>query len=80
MADGSEENREFLGAGLAFPLGVDEEGKVRMNRLEDQVRQSILLILQTAPCWISKRDRWMYVYRKDPLPPGPKSCGRFCAS
>jgi hypothetical protein len=50
-----------------------------MNRLEDQVRQSILLILQTAPCWISKRDRWMYVYRKESLPPGPKSCGRFSA-
>jgi uncharacterized protein len=48
MADGPEESKEFLGAGLAFPLGVDEEGKVRMNRLEDQVRQSILLILRTA--------------------------------
>jgi phage baseplate assembly protein W len=40
--------REFLGAGVAFPLGLDSDGRVAMRSLEDQVRQSILLILQTA--------------------------------
>ncbi len=48
MADESGESKEFLGAGLAFPLGIDAEGRIRMNRLEDQVHQSILLILRTA--------------------------------
>ena len=40
--------REFLGAGVAFPLGLDSDGRVAMRSLEDQVRQSILLILRTA--------------------------------
>lgn len=48
MANGSSEGKEFLGAGLAFPLGVDAQGRMAMNSLEGQVRQSILLILQTA--------------------------------
>jgi hypothetical protein len=42
------EGKEFLGAGVAFPLGVDSAGRVAMNSLEEQVRQSILLIAQTA--------------------------------
>lgn len=40
--------REFLGAGLAFPMRVDSQGRIAMNSLDDHVRQSILLILQTA--------------------------------
>ena len=40
--------RAFLGAGWAFPLGVDHEGKIRAVSLEDDVRQAILLIIQTA--------------------------------
>ena len=47
MADLSD-GREFLGAGVAFPLGVDAQGGIAMNSLEDHVRQSVLLILQTA--------------------------------
>jgi phage baseplate assembly protein W len=39
---------EFLGAGMAFPLQVNDDGLVAMNALEHHVRQSILLILQTA--------------------------------
>jgi Bacteriophage baseplate protein W len=39
---------EFLGAGIAFPLHVNEDGLIAMNALEDHVHQSILLILQTA--------------------------------
>jgi phage baseplate assembly protein W len=42
------EGRAFLGEGVAFPLGVDGAGRIIMNRLEDQVRQSIRLILSTA--------------------------------
>lgn len=40
--------KEFLGSGIAFPLRVDDKGQLAMNSLENQVRQSILLILQTA--------------------------------
>ena len=42
------EGKEFLGAGLAFPLGVDSAGRIAMHSLEEQVRQSVLLILRTA--------------------------------
>jgi len=42
------EGKEFLGAGVAFPLGVDAQGRIAMRSLEDQVRQSILLILRTG--------------------------------
>jgi hypothetical protein len=48
MSNGSGSNNQFLGAGVAFPLGVDGRGKVGMNAYEEHVRQSILLILQTA--------------------------------
>jgi uncharacterized protein len=44
----SHQSKEFLGAGIAFPLHVNEDGLIAMNALEDHVRQSILLILQTA--------------------------------
>jgi len=40
--------KEFLGAGVAFPLGLDSQGRIAMRQLDDQVRQSILLILRTA--------------------------------
>jgi phage baseplate assembly protein W len=48
MTAPADDGREFLGAGLAFPLGLDEQGQLRMNSLEDHVRQSIGLILETA--------------------------------
>lgn len=54
MSNGSVEGKEFLGAGIAFPLRL-EQGQIVMNSLEDRVRQSILLILQTA-----KGDRVMH--------------------
>ena len=44
----SDHSSEFLGAGIAFPLHVNEDGLIAMNALEHHVRQSILLILQTA--------------------------------
>ena len=47
--DGPDDQRsEFLGAGIAFPLHVNEDGLIAMNALEHHVRQSIRLILQTA--------------------------------
>jgi uncharacterized protein len=47
--DGPDDHRsEFLGAGIAFPLHVNEDGLIAMNALEQHVRQSIHLILQTA--------------------------------
>jgi len=48
MANPSETGKEFLGAGVAFPFAVDAQGQLAMNGLEDHVRQSILLIAQTA--------------------------------
>ena len=44
----TDHSSEFLGAGIAIPLHVNENGLIAMNALEDHVRQSILLILQTA--------------------------------
>jgi len=48
MGNGSSEDRKFLGKGIAFPFAVDSQGHIAMNSFEDQVRQSILLILKTA--------------------------------
>jgi phage baseplate assembly protein W len=48
MINDPAEGKEFLGAGVAFPLGLDSQGRIAMRSLEDQVRQSILLILRTA--------------------------------
>jgi phage baseplate assembly protein W len=47
MATDSTQGKEFLGAGLAFPLEIDSSGQMKLNGLEDHVRQSIRLILQT---------------------------------
>jgi len=48
MSDGADGGRQFLGAGMAFPLTIDGHGQVATNGYDDHVRQSILLILQTA--------------------------------
>ncbi len=47
MYNDSSDGKEFLGAGIAFPFRLDA-GAIAMNSYEDHVRQSILLILQTA--------------------------------
>ena len=44
----SHQPKDFLGTGIAFPLSVNKDGLIAMNSLEDHVRQSILLILETA--------------------------------
>ena len=44
----SNQERAFLGAGWAFPPGLDANGKIRLVSLEEDVRQAILLIMQTT--------------------------------
>ena len=40
---------EIIGAGLAFPLGVDRRGGIALARDEQDIDQAIQLILGTAP-------------------------------
>jgi phage baseplate assembly protein W len=40
---------DILGAGLAFPLGVDRRGGLALARDEKDVEQAISIILSTAP-------------------------------
>jgi uncharacterized protein len=40
---------EFLGSGLAFPMGVDQRGAVGLVSGEDDIAQAIAIILATAP-------------------------------
>jgi phage baseplate assembly protein W len=40
---------DILGAGLAFPLGVDHRGAMALARGEGDIEQAIGLILATAP-------------------------------
>jgi phage baseplate assembly protein W len=48
MAEDFGASKEFLGAGVAFPLALDAQKQIAMNGLEDHVQQSILLIMRTA--------------------------------
>jgi phage baseplate assembly protein W len=48
MSNGGDKSKKFLGVGMVFPMDVDGQGQVVLNSYEDHVRQSILLILQTA--------------------------------
>ena len=41
--------RDFLGRGWAFPVGVDHRGGVALTGGEDDIEQSIRVILETAP-------------------------------
>jgi uncharacterized protein len=38
-----------LGSGLAFPLGVDDRGRIALAREEIDVEQAMRIILSTAP-------------------------------
>jgi phage baseplate assembly protein W len=48
MSNGGDNSKKYLGVGMAFPMDVDGQGQVVLNSYEDHVRQSILLIMQTA--------------------------------
>ena len=41
--------KTVLGTGLAFPLGVDNRGRIALARDEIDVEQAIRIILSTAP-------------------------------
>lgn len=41
--------RDFLGKGLRFPVSVNLNGGVSSSAMEENVRQSIFIILGTAP-------------------------------
>ena len=41
--------RDFLGKGLRFPVSINLNGGVSTSQLEENVRQSIFIILGTAP-------------------------------
>ena len=41
--------RDFLGKGLRFPVSINLNGGVSTSALEENVRQSIFIILGTAP-------------------------------
>jgi uncharacterized protein len=40
---------DFLGSGLAFPLGVDQRGAIALVEGETDIGQAISIILATAP-------------------------------
>jgi Bacteriophage baseplate protein W len=42
-------DRDFLGRGLRFPVSINLNGGVSSSQLEENVRQSIFVILGTAP-------------------------------
>jgi uncharacterized protein len=44
-----EPERAFLGVGWAFPLRLDVDGEVALVAAEEDIRESILLILGTTP-------------------------------
>lgn len=41
--------RNFLGRGWKYPVEVDRAGGIAMSELDESIRQSILIILGTAP-------------------------------
>src|SRR3954462_5695327 len=42
-------DRDFLGRGLWFPVSFNMNGSVSSSQLEETVRQSIFIVLGTAP-------------------------------
>jgi hypothetical protein len=51
-------DRDFLGKGLRFPVSVNLNGGVSTSALEENVRQSIFIILGTAPGERLRRPRF----------------------
>lgn len=49
MARPVDPNKGFLGLGLAFPLAVDANGSLATVAYEEDIRQSIRIILATNP-------------------------------
>jgi uncharacterized protein len=49
MSQTNIRNREFIGRGLSFPLQVDSQGRLALTNGENEVFQSIRIILETSP-------------------------------
>ena len=49
MASAIDPKRAFLGSGLAFPPAADSHGAIAMVSYEEDIRQSIQIILATNP-------------------------------
>ena len=49
--------RNFLGKGWRYPVMIDRHGGMAQSSLDDLVRESILIILGTAPGEMCIRDR-----------------------
>jgi phage baseplate assembly protein W len=47
MAADASQPRAFLGRGWSFPYQLDASGEVRMAELEEDIRQSVHIILET---------------------------------
>ena len=41
--------QEFLGVGWKFPIELNNEGEISFSRYEEDIRESIWIILSTAP-------------------------------
>jgi Bacteriophage baseplate protein W len=41
--------KDFLGRGIAFPVGVTADGALRLAEYEEDIRQAIRIILDTDP-------------------------------
>jgi phage baseplate assembly protein W len=42
-------SQEFLGAGWKYPVQVDQEKKIALSHHEERIRESIWIVLDTAP-------------------------------
>ncbi len=42
-------SQEFLGAGWKFPIQPDQDGEIALSRYEEDIQESIWIILSTAP-------------------------------
>lgn len=40
--------QDFLGVGWSWPVAVDESDRIALSRFEDNIRQSIVLIIRTT--------------------------------
>lgn len=49
MSQTNIRNREFIGRGLNFPLQVDSQGRLALTNGENEIFQSIRIILETSP-------------------------------
>ena len=75
-------DRDFLGRGLRFPVSVNLNGGVSSSQLEENVRQSIFIILGTAPGErLNRPDFGCRIHDLMFAPNNPMTCARaeiFC--